>query len=227
MISRKSLIIPVVVAVAAVGCESAPQVRNPFPNATNTQKGAAIGAVSGAAVGAAVDRDKRGRGALIGAIGGGLAGAGVGMYMDKQRQDLEKVLAAERQAGVIDIDKMANHTLKVTMTSQSAFDVDSATVKPSFFSTIDKMANVMNRYGKTALTIVGHTDNTGSAQHNQALSRDRAQAVEQAFMQRAVKAERLSSYGRGEAEPIASNATESGRAQNRRVEIIVEPIVEG
>jgi outer membrane protein OmpA-like peptidoglycan-associated protein len=208
-----------VLTIVCFGCAS-----DPFPQATNTQKGAVIGVVGGAAVGAAVSKNK-GKGALIGAVGGGLAGAGVGYYMDQQKQDLEKVLAAERQNGSVQVEKMPNETLKITMTDQTAFDVNSAVIKPGFNGTVDKMAGVMNKYGKTTLSIVGHTDSTGAAQYNQDLSERRAQAVQQAFLQRGVIQERLSTAGRGESEPRASNTTDSGRQLNRRVEIVVEPVV--
>jgi outer membrane protein OmpA-like peptidoglycan-associated protein len=209
-----------VLTILCVGCAS-----DPFPQATNTQKGAVIGAVGGAAVGAAVSKNHRGKGALIGAVGGGLAGAGVGYYMDQQKQDLEKVLAAERQNGSVQVEKMPDHTLKITMTAQTAFDVNSADIKPGFNGTVDRMAEVMNKYGKTTLSIVGHTDSTGSAQYNQGLSERRAQAVQQAFLQRGVIPERLSTAGKGASEPRASNTTDTGRQLNRRVEIFVEPVV--
>jgi outer membrane protein OmpA-like peptidoglycan-associated protein len=208
-----------VATVLCFGCAS-----DPFPKATNTQKGAVIGAVGGAAVGAAVSK-KKGKGALIGAVGGGLAGAGVGYYMDQQKQDLEKVLAPERQSGAVQVEKLSDNTIKITMTDQTAFDVNSTAIKPGFNGTVDRMAEVMNKYGKTSLSIVGHTDSSGSAQYNQDLSERRAQAVQQAFVQRGVIPERLSTQGRGESEPRASNSTDSGKQLNRRVEIIVEPIV--
>lgn len=218
----RSLFVPLMFTLFLSACAS-----DPMPRATTAQKGAIIGATAGAVLGAAVGKDKRPRGALIGAIGGGLAGAAVGSYMDRQRQDLERVLAAERQSGAIDIDKLADNALRITMTAQTAFDVDSASVKPGFQSTIDKMADVVNKYGKTALTIVGHTDSTGPEAYNLALSEQRARSVQNEFMTRGVIPERLAAYGRGEVQPIASNATEQGKAQNRRVEIIVEPVVQG
>jgi outer membrane protein OmpA-like peptidoglycan-associated protein len=217
---KTSLIVMVPLVAALSGCAT-----DPFPQATDMQKGAVIGALGGAALGAVVDKNHRGRGALIGAVGGGVAGGLVGHYMDRQKQDLEKALSAERQSGAIDIDKLANNTLKVTMTGRTAFASDSTEIQPGFYSTMDKMASVMNKYGKTTLTIVGHTDNVGSPQHNRSLSERRAHAVERAFHQRGVTPERLSAYGRGEEEPRATNATEAGRQQNRRVEILVEPVV--
>lgn len=216
--ARLIIMVPLVVGLSACATD-------PFPQATDLQKGAVIGALGGAALGAVVDKNHRGRGALIGAVGGGVAGGLVGHYMDRQKQDLEKVLAPERQSGAIEIEKIANDSLKVTMTGQTAFASNSTEIRPGFYSTMDKMANVMNKYGKTSLTIVGHTDNAGSSQHNQPLSERRAQAVQRAFQERGVARERLSAHGRGEVEPRATNATEAGRQQNRRVEILVEPVV--
>lgn len=193
---------------------------------TDAEKGAIFGATAGAVVGGVASKKKnRGRGVLLGAVGGGVAGGLVGNYMDNQKKDLEKALAPERNAGAIHVDKLANNTLRVTMTESSAFAVDSSEVKGTFYSTMDKIATVLNRYGKTQLTIVGHTDSSGSTQHNQQLSDRRAQAVHGYFSQKGVVEQRLQSYGRGESEPRASNATVEGRALNRRVEILIEPVV--
>ena len=112
------------------------------------------------------------------------------------------------------------------MTAQTAFDVDSAAIKGGFHSSMDKIAEIINKYGKTTLDVVGHTDNTGSDQHNQALSERRAQAVAQYFLTKNIHQERLRIEGAGESQPRASNETEQGRTQNRRVEIVIEPVVE-
>lgn len=193
---------------------------------TDAEKGAIYGAVGGAVVGGAVSKKKdRTKGVLIGAVGGGIAGGAVGAYMDSQKKDLEKALAPERNAGAIQVEKLAQNSLRVTMTDQTAFAVDSAEIQPRFYSSMDKIATVLNRYGKTALTIVGHTDSTGSDQHNQLLSERRAQAVHGYFQQKGVVAQRLESYGQGESAPRASNATAEGRQLNRRVEIYIEPVV--
>ncbi len=193
---------------------------------TDAEKGAIYGAVGGAVVGGAASKKKnRSRGVLLGAVGGGVAGGLVGNYMDNQKKDLELALAPERNAGAIQVEKLQNNILRVTMTEQSAFAVDSAEVKGTFYSTMDKISTVLNRYGKTQLTIIGHTDNTGSQQHNQQLSERRAQAVNNYFLQKNVNPQRLDAYGRGLSEPRASNATAEGRAMNRRVEIFIEPVV--
>lgn len=189
---------------------------------TDTEKGVLIGAGIGAAVGLA-SKDKKN--VLIGAVGGGIAGGLVGNYMDKQKQDFERVLRPEIDAGLVSVDALPQDQLRVTMTSETSFDVDSAQVKPGFYSTLDKIAEVLLRYGKTQLAVVGHTDSTGSDAYNQQLSERRAQAVQQYFLSKGVIPERVEAFGRGESQPRASNATPEGRTLNRRVEVIITPIV--
>lgn len=190
---------------------------------TNTEKGIVIGAVSGAALGAAI-ADKKARGVLVGAVGGGLAGGLVGNYMDRQKQDLEKSLGKEIAAGAAAVEKLENDVVKITMTSQTAFDTGSAEIKPGFRSTLDRLADIVIRYGKTTLTVVGHTDSEGSEGSNQTLSERRAGAVAGYLSGKNVLAARMTSAGRGEGEPIADNRTAEGRRANRRVEIFVVPI---
>lgn len=192
---------------------------------TNTQKGAIIGTVSGAALGALINKDNRGKGALIGAVGGGLAGTGVGYYMDKQAKDLQVQLKPEMDRGEITVDKAANNALLVSMTSATGFDTNSSVIKPGFTTTLDKISRVLNQYGKTTVTVTGHTDSIGSDTSNQTLSEKRAQAVLDHFASKNVNPVRLAAYGKGEAAPRADNATDAGRALNRRVELLIEPVV--
>ena len=194
---------------------------------TRTQSGALIGALGGAVVGAMAYKKNRTKGAVVGAVGGGLAGAAVGVYMDNQRRDLEKNLAPEIQAGQARVQKLSDQVVLVTMTSQTAFDTDSSAIKPGFHSTLDKLADVVVRYGKTTLTVVGHTDNVGSNAYNQQLSERRALSVAQFLESRRVNGMRLATAGKGETQAVASNASEAGRQANRRVEIYVEAVVEG
>jgi outer membrane protein OmpA-like peptidoglycan-associated protein len=192
---------------------------------TDTERGAMFGAAGGAIVGALASKDAPAKGALIGLVGGGLAGGAVGHYMDSQKKDLEKVLSEEKNSGAIHLTKQSNDVLIISMTSQTAFASGSAVIQPGFDSTLDKIAAVVNRYGKTHITVVGHTDNTGGASNNQTLSERRADAVEKYLSQKSVVPQRLASRGMGESRPVADNTTEQGRQLNRRVELIIEPIV--
>ena len=208
-----------VLAVALAACDSIP---------TNyANQGVALGAVGGAVLGATAYSGNRSRGAIIGAIGGGLAGGAVGTYMDNQKRDLEKNLAKEIQTGEARVDKMPNDVVRITMTSNTAFDTNSTSIKQGFYTTMDKVADVMTRYNKTTVTVVGHTDNVGTDKYNQDLSQRRAYSVAQYLESKKVNPVRLATAGKGESEPVASNSTEAGRQQNRRVEIYVEPVREG
>lgn len=195
-------------------------------NMSNTQKGAIIGSVSGAALGAIVNHKNRGKGALIGAVGGGLAGTGVGYYMDTQAKDLQKQLQAEIQRGEISVEKRASdNALLVSMTSTTGFDTNSSVLKPGYTPTLNKIASVLNQYGKTTVTVIGHTDSVGSNAANQTLSENRAQSVLNYFAGQNVNPLRLQAYGKGETEPRADNGTEAGRQLNRRVELWIQPVV--
>lgn len=194
----------------------------------NTKKGAGIGALVGAVSGAIIgyQADHSGgalRGALIGGAAGGALGAGAGAYMDKQQTEFEQQLASERDQHQIEIERQQNEILKLTMSSEVSFDFNSARIKPSFGPSLDKIANIMNRYPQTRIVVVGHTDSVGSEQYNLELSLRRANAVADYLMSRNVMRSRVGTEGRGELEPIADNATTQGRAKNRRVEIYVVP----
>jgi outer membrane protein OmpA-like peptidoglycan-associated protein len=216
---KKHLLTAIASSLALAGCADRPLTR--------METGALIGAASGAVIGAAAYKKNRTKGAIVGAVGGGLAGGAVGAYMDSQKRDLEKNLAPEIQAGQARVQKISDQVVLITMTNQTAFEIDSATVKSGFNSTMDKLADVVVRYGKTTLTVVGHTDSTGTTGHNQRLSEQRALAVAQYLESRHVNGMRLATAGKGETQPVASNATETGRQSNRRVEIYVEAVVEG
>jgi len=191
---------------------------------TDTEKGALIGA--GIGVLAGLTTKNKGKKAVLYGIVGGVAGGSVGYYMDSQKKDFEKQLKDEIQSGAILVEKLPQDVLMITMTAQTSFDVNSTQIKPGFYSTMDKIASIVNKYGKTHLSLVGHTDSTGSNAYNKTLSENRAASVMSYLQNKGVIQQRLSAYGMGEDKPRASNNTEAGRAQNRRVEIIIEPIVE-
>ena len=223
---KKHLASILAISVALTGCAADGSGFGSRPM-TSMESGALIGALGGAVVGAMAYKKNRTKGAVVGAVGGGLAGGAVGAYMDSQKRDLEKNLGQEIQSGQARVEKLPNDVVRITMTSQTAFETDSSAIKPGFHSTMDKLADVMVRYGKTTLTIVGHTDNVGTNQYNQQLSERRAHSVAQYLESRRVDAMRLATAGKGETQPAASNSSESGRQANRRVEIYVEPVVQG
>ncbi|MBK1644013.1 flagellar motor protein MotB [Thiocapsa imhoffii] len=216
----KRLALSALAAVILVGCAA------DGSGLTETGAGAAIGTATGAAAGAIIGSmsANAGRGALIGAVGGALAGTAVGAYMENQRRDFERALADEIAAGMISIQQLPNDQLLVRMTGATAFEIDSDRIQPGFFSTMDKIAAIVNRYGKTELIVSGHTDNTGSAAHNQGLSERRASAVQRYLEADGVLPQRIVAFGFGMNQPIASNATEAGRRLNRRVDITIVPI---
>lgn len=192
---------------------------------TDTEKGAIIGAVVGAGIGLTQKKKHGNKAVLIGAVGGALTGGVVGNYMDSQKKDLEKALRPEMDKGAISLQKLEQNRLLISMTSETAFDVNATQIKSGFHYSMNKTAKILNKYGKTELLIIGHTDSTGSEKYNQGLSERRAVAVEQYLIDRKVVLQRLSSYGKGETQPVASNATAAGRRLNRRVDILVVPIV--
>ena len=186
--------------------------------------GAAIGALVGAVAGHQVDGDK---GRYVGAAVGALAGAAVGNYQDTQAAELERELAAEQARGELNITKLSGNALKVGIASDATFDFDSAAIKSSAQATYAKIASVLKDYDKTIIHVVGHTDSTGTDAYNQKLSERRASAVASALTANGLNSARLLTEGRGESEPIADNSTKEGQRRNRRVDIVIKPIIEG
>lgn len=187
--------------------------------------GAAIGAVTGAVIGKQVSGGKKG--ALAGAVIGAIAGGGVGTYMDNQQREFEAELEDEQRRNDLEIQRLEDESLKIDIANEVPFDFDSAELKPAFLNTLDKVAGVLTRYDRSIVHVIGHTDSTGSESYNQQLSERRARSVADYLARRGVDSRRLRIEGRGETEPRATNATEAGRQLNRRVEILIKPVVEG
>jgi outer membrane protein OmpA-like peptidoglycan-associated protein len=175
----------------------------------DTAIGAGAGGLAGAGIGALIGG---GKGALIGAGVGALAGGSVGLYLDKQRAELEKVAQV----------KKTENGLLVQMASDILFDVDSAAVKPEAADQLAKVADILAKYSDDRVRVEGHTDSTGTAKHNEALSLRRADAVKQVLLARGVQEKQITTQGLGEAKPEADNATAAGRAKNRRVELHID-----
>jgi len=186
--------------------------------------GAAIGAVTGAIIGHQIDG---GSGKWIGAAVGALAGGGVGHYMDNQQREFEEALREEQRQHQLEIERLKDDTLKLSLDSEVSFAFGRAEIKPAFEPSLNKLADVLIKYDRTVVHVVGHTDSIGSDRYNQRLSEQRADNVVGYLERRGVSYSRLRGEGRGEYEPRASNDTEAGRQLNRRVEIYVKPVVEG
>lgn len=208
--------------VAIVSALSACATDDPNQRAKNA---AIIGAVTGAVLGHAIENDKGGL--LVGAAVGAAAGAGIGHYMDKQQHEMEAALAEEQANHDIEVQRLKDESLKIDISSEISFDFGSASLKPAFMPTLQKVADILIRYPRTVIHVVGHTDSVGSEEYNMTLSRHRSQSVVNYFVLQGISQSRLVTVGRGETEPRATNETEAGRQLNRRVEIYVKPVIEG
>lgn len=208
----RKAIIAVAAAGLVTGCTQDGRVNENI--AGGAIAGAAVGAITGAIIG-------NRKGAVIGAGIGAIAGAGVGAYLDEQQRDLEKNLEGTGATVTNDGER-----LLVNLPSEVTFDVDSVKIKQRFRNPLTRMADTLVKYESSVVDIIGHTDSTGSDSYNQELSQKRANRVAGFLERRGVIRQRIAAYGKGEDEPIATNATAEGRAQNRRVEIIITPITE-
>lgn len=181
---------------------------------SNTAKGAGIGAVSGAILGAVVNHDDREKGALIGAASGAAIGGGIGYYMDRQ----EAVLRQRLEGTGVRVQRIGNE-IKLIMPGNITFDTGRSELKTHFYPTLDSVAIVINEFNKTRVDVSGHTDSTGGMELNQRLSEQRAASVGNYLVSQGVVSGRINSVGYGPRYPVADNATASGRALNRRVEV--------
>lgn len=187
---------------------------------SKTTKGAAIGAAAGAVLGVATSSKKdRGKGALIGAAAGAAIGGGIGQYQDRQEAELRQQL----EGTGVRVQREGDN-LKLIMPGNITFAVNSEQIQSGFYDVLDSVALVIRKYDKTLVDIRGYTDSTGSFEHNQALSERRAQSVASYLIGQQIAASRVRTAGYGPRYPVAPNNTEAGRAQNRRVEINLQPM---
>lgn len=212
---KKPLALITATLLAVAGCAS-----NPYTGEQDkTAKGATVGAVAGAVLGGAVSsRKDRTKGAVLGAIVGATVGGVVGHQMDKQEADLRR----QMEGTGVEVQREGD-TIRLNAPSSITFDTDRADVKPQFRTVLDQIAGSINQYPGTVVRVEGHTDSTGSAAYNQTLSENRAQSVRGYLMQRGVEGARMEAVGYGMTRPIAGNDTAEGRAQNRRVEVLIVP----
>ncbi len=179
-----------------------------------TKKGAGYGAAAGAAA-AILKGEREADEILAGAAIGAAVGAGVGHYMDRQEERFARIPGTT-------LERVSSDVLLVRFDSNVLFAIDSATIGASGRSTLEDVAAILNDYEKTAVVVQGHTDSTGSEEHNFDLSERRAKAVRNHLVDRGVTAGRMTALGYGEGYPVASNASESGRRRNRRVDILLK-----
>lgn len=205
----KKIILSLVAACFMSACATDPYTGE--SKVAKTAWGTGIGAAAGAGIGALIGGE---RGALIGAGIGGATGAAAGGYMDIQASKLRQKLTGTGVQVARDGDNV-----RLIMPNSITFNTNESTIKTSANSVLDSVALVAKEYDKTRLQVVGYTDSTGNDKINQPLSERRAAAVANYLALRGVQGSRISSYGAGSSNPIASNATTEGKAQNRRVEI--------
>jgi outer membrane protein OmpA-like peptidoglycan-associated protein len=224
MFTKSPVLKAALVAALAVNLGAGCQTTDPYTGETKTTSatyGALIGAGAGAAVGmiSGNDAKQRRQRALIGAGVGALAGGAVGAYMDKQEDELRKVM---RDSGVTVTRK--GDDIILNMPGNVTFRTDSADLNAQFYKVLDGVALVAKKYDKTIIEVAGHTDSTGTADYNRQLSQRRASSVAGYLASRGVAQARIMTAAGGEDHPIASNATDEGRAANRRVEVTLAPL---
>lgn len=190
---------------------------DPYSDTNRTQQGAVAGAIAGGVLGAATGSGNRLPEALLGAGIGAVAGGVVGASLDRQAAELRAQLGNN-----IDVRNTGDEIV-VTMAQDILFATDSANLRPDLRSDLRSIATNLQRYPDSAIIVTGHTDSTGSMAYNQNLSERRADSVAAVLIESGVSSRRVVARGAGQTQPVASNDTAAGRAQNRRVEIVIRP----
>ena len=205
--------------VAATACTTNPETGN--RRLSKAGIGALAGAALGTGAGAVVGGKSKRTEMIVGAGIGAIAGTAIGAYMDKQEKELR-----EKTAGTdVEVIRQGDELL-LNMPSGITFDTDSYSIKPEFRTTLDNIASTLGSYNQTYVDVYGHTDSTGADAYNMTLSRNRADSVASYLATHGVARARIGTQGFGETQPVASNDTDAGRAQNRRVEIKLVPVAD-
>jgi outer membrane protein OmpA-like peptidoglycan-associated protein len=203
----------VIGALSLAACTDPGQVGGPT---NNTQSGALIGAGVGALAGQIIGGDTGAT--VIGAAIGTAVGAAAGYNIDQQEAELRRDLDSDQ----VQITNTGDRLI-VTMPQDLLFATDSAAVRPDLQQDLVTVASSLRQYPQSTTQVIGHTDSDGSADYNQRLSERRADAVGAVLTNAGVPSPRIITFGRGESQPIASNLSAEGKAQNRRVEIVIVP----
>lgn len=183
---------------------------------SNTAKGAGLGAIAGGIIGAVAGDDEA---AIAGAVAGAAIGGGIGNYMDRQENELRAELASTG----VRVQRNGDN-IRLIMPGNITFATGQSDVRPEFYATLNSVSKVLAKYNQTNVLVEGHTDNVGADQYNLGLSIDRAESVGNYLAAQGVSVPRIRALGYGETQPIANNATDNGRQENRRVEIQLTPI---
>jgi outer membrane protein OmpA-like peptidoglycan-associated protein len=197
-------------ALLTVGCA------NMSERERGTATGAGIGAAAGAVLGSATG-GKAGTGAVV----GGAIGAVAGNLWSKRQEERRAAMEQATRGTGVEVSRTQDNQLKLNIPSDVSFDTGSAAIKPNMRGVLDPFANSLKDDPKSQLTIIGHTDSTGTPAINNPLSLERAQSVRDYLAARGVAASRISIEGRGDREPVADNTSDAGRARNRRVEMLL------
>ena len=207
---KKILVTIMLSVVMIVSCTTA---SDGTKKVSKTGIGAGVGAAAGAVLGQVIGKDTKGT--LIGTAGGAAVGAVIGNIFDRQ----EKALKDKLDGTGVEVERTGEGEIKITAPENITFDTNSSTIKSVFQNRLNDIATVLKEYKDSDIIVSGHTDSTGSDSINNPLSENRAKSVKAYLVGKGVSGSRITSVGYGSTQPIASNSTASGRAQNRRVEI--------
>jgi outer membrane protein OmpA-like peptidoglycan-associated protein len=163
--------------------------------------------------------------AIVVAVGGGLSNGAVGPYMESYKQDLHKSLQQEIRTGIARVDKLPHNVVRIQVSARLVFDADSSSIKPGFCTTMDKLADVVVRYGKTTVTVVVYPDGKASAKRSQKLPQQRALSVARYLESKEVDPVRLATFGKSGLGAVDGNGADSERRLSRTLEIVVEPVL--
>ncbi len=205
--------LPATTAIILSGCAGDGTMSDNYRGAI----GGVVGAVAGGVIGHQINDDN---GRYVGAAVGALAGAAIGGYMDRQQAQLQQ----QMQGTGVGVSRVDESTLQLNIPGDVLFATNQYQINSSFYTTLNSVAQTMQQYPETIVHVYGYTDSVGTDSYNQGLSERRANAAAQYLVNQGVASNRILTKGYGESYPRASNDTESGRAQNRRVEIYIKAI---
>ncbi len=213
MLNRFNRIVLLLLMLILMGSCTTMQSRQERGTAIGAGSGAAVGAILGQVIGRNTESTLIGAG--IGAAIGGIAGNQIGRYMDLQEEDLRRAIEVSESASI----RREQDVLRATFKGEAFFEYDSYELKPGAYPELQRIADVLNRYPQTVIEVGGHTDTRGTPDYNQRLSENRADAVKNELIYNGVSPRRIQAVGYGETRPISSD-----HAMNRRVEIVIVPV---